>query len=172
MRTLGALMRWLHYFAGLICLAMTAGKVAAEGHTLPELLRMAAAEKGCAEIDKFFDRPGLVDPPFVLGYLPGDRESSAAFWCARPIGQEKYLLVIVGKSNKCPSEISWQNYPGGLSVIRDTKMALSSFFYRDNVREKGPAAAYTRGPVLRSEYDGTGEYFYCYEGRWLVRQSH
>jgi len=151
-------------------LAMTT--VPAHGQTLPEPLMEAATDKGCSEVSSFFKRPGLVDPPYVLGYLSGDRESSAAFWCTRPNAEEKYLLVIVGQRNKCPAAISWQNYPGGLSVIRGGKMKLSGFFYRDNVRETGPANSYTKGPILRSEYDGTGEHFYCHEGRWLVQQFH
>lgn len=158
--------------AGLFGLALLAGTLVVHGQTLPEPLLQAAAENGCSEVSDFFKRPGLFDPPYVLGYLPGDREASAAFWCTRPKAAEKYLLVIVGQANKCPAAIPWQNYPGGLSVIRGQKRKLSDFSYRDNVRERGPANSYTKGPMLRSEYDGTGEYFYCHEGRWLVQQFH
>jgi hypothetical protein len=165
-------MPWYRCLTGLFGLAMTTGMAPAHGQTLPAPLMEAATEKGCTELSDFFKRPGLVEPPYVIGYLPGDRESSAAFWCTRPKAEEKYLLVIVGQKNKCPAAISWKNYPGGLSVIRGGKMKLSDFFYRDNVREIGPPDSHTKGPILRSEYDGTGAHFYCHEGRWLVQQFH
>jgi len=34
-------------------------------------------------IDNFFDRPGMVNAPFVYGWIPGDQES-AVFWCRIP----------------------------------------------------------------------------------------
>jgi hypothetical protein len=145
---------------------------AAETSILPEALRTIAKERGCSEVSDFFQRPGLVDPPYVLGYLGGDRESSAAFWCTRLNAAEKYLLVVVGKNNKCPSEISWQNYPGGLTVLRGKKVGLSDFFERRNVTRRGPPGRYTAGPIIHSEYDGVGVEFYCNEGVWLVRQFH
>lgn len=173
LETLGARMTWLpRVLSSLVGLAIASGAAVAHGQTLPEPLIEAATKHGCSEVTAFFKRPGLVNPPYVLDYLPGDREDSAAFWCTRPKATEKYLLVIVGQSNKCPGAISWQNYPGGLSVVRDERMKLSEFFYRDNVREHGPANSFTKGPILRSEYDGTGEYFYCHAGRWLVQQFH
>ncbi len=160
------------FLAGLLSLAMISGATVAHGQTLPEPLIEAATTHGCSEITDFFKRPGLLDPPYVLDYLPGARDESAVFWCTRPKAPEKYLLVIVGQSNKCPGTISWQNYPGGLTVIRDERMKLSEFFYRDNVRERGPASSFTSGPILRSEYDGAGAYFYCHAGWWLVQQFH
>ena len=138
---------------------------------LPEALRAIAKQKSCSEVADFFKRPGLVDPPYVIGYLPGSRDESAAFWCTRANAPEKYLLVITGQKNKCPGEISWQNYPGGLTVVRK-KMKLTEFFYRDDVTKKGPTSKFTVGPILRDEYDGVGAHFYCHEGKWLVHQFH
>lgn len=152
--------------------ALFSAYVPAETYILPEPLRSVAAQKQCAEVSEFFNRPGLVDPPYVLGYLGRDRESSAAFWCTRPTALEKYVLVIVAAKNSCPDEISWQNYPGGLSVLRGARIPLSEFFYREDPRKKGPSGKYTSGPIIRSEYDGVGVLFFCHGGKWLAKQFH
>lgn len=161
----------------LILIALTAAATGAatatQAQILPQRLVDAAAEHECSEVADFYDqRPGGVNPPYVLNYLDDGRNEGAAFWCMRDGTAERYLLVILGSPNMCPDEISWMNPPGGLSMIRNGSMDLSRFFYRDNVGETGPANVLTAGPILRSEYDGAGAYFYCYEGCWLVSQFH
>jgi len=39
-----------------------------------------ASTSGCEPINNFFDCPGMIDPPYVSGCLPGDKEGSVALW--------------------------------------------------------------------------------------------
>ena len=151
--------------------------------TLPRTLREHARHLGCSEVFGFYDQPGRVDPPYVWGYLDSsiDRfgERSAVYWCERKAGPERYLLVVwlsdtsLATVQRCPPTVEWRNPPHGLRLLRNERLPLSDFFYRENPRRDGPAGQMTEGPVIESNsYDGVAARFYCYAGKWLVQQLH
>lgn len=72
----------------------------------------------------------------------------------------------------CPATLSWDNPPGGLSILTSARFALNEFWYLESPETNGPQGLTTQGPGIRSEYDGTGAHFYCHEGKWLVQQFH
>ena len=110
----------------------------------------------------------MVEPPYLYGLLPGDREDTAAFWCFREGTEKPYLLVFVEKG-RVVSSLSWVNYPGGLSRHDKAHLPLSDFRYVDNPEESGPKGVATRYSPLRSEYDGVVTLFYREGNRWLYR---
>ena len=147
---------------------------------LPQTLREDAQRRGCSEIPDFYDRPGRVDPAYLFGYLESKLdqfgEKSAVYWCQRPAGVERYLLVIwisdssLASTFTCPRTIAWQNYPGGLRVLRHERLALKDFWHREDPKRHGPLDLVTEGPVIESEYDGVAARFYCQAGAWLIQQ--
>ena len=164
----------------LLVIGATASSL--QNGVLPETLRQDAQHRGCSEIADFYDRPGRIDPAYVFGYLDSKLDqfgdNSAIYWCQRPAGAERYLLVVwlsdsaVSYAFKCPRTIAWRNYPGGLRVARHERLALSDFWYRDDPKRHGPSGAMTDGPVIETEYDGVGARFFCHAGTWLVQQLH
>ncbi len=143
--------------------------------TLPETLKQYAAGKGCIEIEDFFDdRPGEINPPFAFGYLPTEEGASAVFWCKNKSSARTYELMIWLhriSDFKCPTEISWINYPGGLSIINRRKHPQNDFRYLSNPAKTYPFKE-VKGPIILSRYDGVGVEFYCHQGDWLYRQFH
>ena len=63
--------------------------------TMPEELSAYAMSKGCEEVRDFFKRPGMINPPYVYGYLEGRREGSAVFWCERREAENRRFRLIV-----------------------------------------------------------------------------
>jgi hypothetical protein len=62
---------------------------------MPRELVDFAHANGCTPIDNFFERPGMVNPPYVYGWLSGDQEKSAVFWCKRAEKNDKpYILMF------------------------------------------------------------------------------
>lgn len=148
------------------------GRVApAAGDQLPQDLRVIRDELGCAAVADFYERPGMVDPPYVYGVFPGDREQSAAFWCLRSGAEyEKRFWLVIVESGRVTSKIPWGNPPGGLSVPDAEKMPLFEFRYVEEPERVGPSSESTRHPPLHDEYDGNITLFYREGGRWLFRQ--
>lgn len=136
----------------------------------PEELDLVAKQLDCQSVPGFFERPGMVEPPYLYGYLPGLKEESAAFWCYQISGEKFYILALVNKG-KLIGQIKWGNYPGGLSVSKEIHMPLSDFMYVDNAEKKGPCVVTDYGPI-QSEYDGVITYFYQYNGKWLYKILH
>lgn len=139
-----------------------------EHYYLPQELQKIAGELKCEEVPGFYKRPGMVDPPYVYGYLPGEKEKSAAFWCYQAGTEKPYLLVFL-KNRKLSDYIRWHNFPGGLSLSFQSRLPLSEFRYIDNPAQSGPDEAVTEYQPLQEEYDGVSTYFYSHEGRWLYR---
>ena len=133
----------------LSTLALPAG---AFSQQLPKELAELARDLGCGPVPGFFDRPAMVEPPYLYGYLPGSKEDSAAFWCARE-KDSAHLLVLV-ENGKVSSHFRWINFPGGLSLARDRDFSLSEFQYVDDPTARGPEGGGTKHPPLQSEYDG------------------
>lgn len=162
------------YLLGIF-ISVWAAFVWADKLTMPQDLVTYARENGCSEIEDFFDRDGQVNPPYVYGLLPGNSEDSAAIWCANKKDASKpYLLLFMAKDKRvlgCPDRIRWEDYPGGLSIRNDLKLALSDFWYAGDIKQRGPQGAVTNGNVIVSYYDGIYSYFYCYRNRWLNMQT-
>jgi hypothetical protein len=139
---------------------------------MPRELVDFARASGCAAIDNFYDRPGMVNPPYVYGLLDGDKEDSAVFWC-RKLEKSKapYLLVIKTVKDKelkgCPSKIEWWNSPGGLSIETRSRFTLKDFHYVSDPKRAGPASTILKAKVIVSYYDGLSEIFYCHKGEWF-----
>jgi hypothetical protein len=141
---------------------------------MPQDLVEFAHTKGCIPIDNFYDRPGMVNPPYVYGWLSGNPEESAVFWCQKAEKSEKpYKLVFKVREPKrmegCPAIIEWWNPPGGLSVEVRSHLSLSDFRYVNEPKRAGPASTVLRARVIVDYYDGLMAIFYCYQGEWLVR---
>ena len=92
---------------------------------MPRELVEFAERNDCRQIQDFFERPGMVKPPYVYGFGPGPEDASAAFWCERLKGGERrpVLMFLIkngsGSIAKCPREIEWIN-PPPVSVVQTT----------------------------------------------------
>jgi hypothetical protein len=155
-----------------LVLAVVSYAASAETLIMPRGLVDFARSNGCATIDDFFERPGMLDPPYVYGVLAGDKEDSVAFWCKKLEKSDKpYMLVIKATDpnelNGCPAKIDWWNYPRGLSIEMRSALALNSFHYVTDPKRAGPAATVPKAKVIVSYYDGVSEMFYCYKSEWL-----
>lgn len=147
---------------------------------VPEDLYQYAKEQGCSQVATFYkERPEVRDPPYVYGILAGDPQAasndfSAAFWCERPErGGKKYVLLLKLDGRPwpggCPSQIENQDFAGGLSVVRDLSDLLDSYWNMQDRKPVGLPGQTTKGPGVRSLYDGTGNIYYCHDGKWVAR---
>jgi hypothetical protein len=145
---------------------------------MPEELVESATRNNCRQISDFFDRPGMVKPPYVYGYALGREQDSAAFWCERIKGDKRQFVLMFRLKNesnvmaRCPKEIEWMNPPRGLDLYQNRRESLADFVFISEPRERGPREGRMKYSAIRSEYDGVEEVFYCHEGRWMVRQKH
>jgi len=140
--------------------------------SLPRDVRSAVEQYGCVEVPDFFDRPGMVEPPYVYGFAVGKQKDSFAFWCrVEPTGKFRLYAIAKSASLGCDALIvESDNYPGGLSVVPAGKMTLNDF--KDVATGKKGPASVPKAPVLKSAYDGAEDYFYCHEGRWFRQFRH
>ena len=138
---------------------------------LPEDLRALRAGVGCGPVAGFFERPGKVEPPYIYGVFPGEKERSAAFWCEKGGDEKPYVLVVVEKG-RVVAAIPWEVFPGGLSRQDASGEALSDFRYVDDPKRHGSSGKKTEYPALRSEYDGIITLFYRYDEQWLYQIFH
>lgn len=137
---------------------------------LPKDLVAIAKENNCSELKDYYDRPGMVQPPYA--YSSGERSSAAVFWCKKNQPDERpYLLLFTpGKgalNRECASKLDWWNRPRGLIVGNSIRLPLKGFSYFDRpdheVAEDGSAA----GALVIDTYDGLTTYFYCHRGQWV-----
>jgi hypothetical protein len=140
---------------------------------MPRELVDFANANGCAPIDDFFERPGMVNPPFVYGWLPGDPADSAAFWCKKTEKSAKpYKLIFKVRDPKqmagCPTTIEYWSPPRGLSIEIRNRLELGDFRSVIEPKRPLPKSVVVNAKVLVSEYDGVSDVFYCYGGQWLV----
>ena len=145
---------------------------------MPRQLVELGQKHGCQQVNDFFAVDGMINPPYVYGYLPGPKEKSAAFWCqVDEKGERRFLLMIMAKEEppqelaRCPRQIPSLNRPKGLDLYRNPSESLEKFVYVDAPTRTGPKNVKLTHNAIRSEYDGVGSIFYCYGGRWLVRQQ-
>jgi hypothetical protein len=161
----------------LICFSLlTASAWAPRAATLvmPQELVEYAQANGCNPIDNFYDRPGMVNPPFAYGWLTGAPEESAVFWCQKMEKSDKpWELIFKVKDAKqmagCPAIVEWWNGPRGLSIEVQTNFMLSNFRYVNEPKRSGPASTIARAKVIVDYYDGLESIFYCDQGQWLYR---
>src|SRR2546422_11095056 len=78
-----------------ILASITCESAYSETAIMPQELIEFAEKNNCTQLSDFFDRrPGPVNPPYVYGYLPGDEENSAVFWC-KNTEPSKHLFSLV-----------------------------------------------------------------------------
>lgn len=143
--------------------------------SLPAELKQIAKTQKCDIISEFYNRTGMVQPPYIYGVNKGLKANSAIFWCKNNSSKNIYKLVLVErdksyvrfKISKSCSPLEKKGLPGGLS-IRRKKIDLSKFFYYPKFDSKGPEGTVIT-QVVKSAYDGEGYLLYCYEGKWLFR---
>ena len=152
------------------------GLPSANGQSLvmPKELVEIAKSRSCEPLIDFFDREGLVDPPYALGYLLGSRDASAVFYCRR--AREEILLMVAILDNRsklsCPTEIPYPGSSGGLRIFHGKRVPLNQFRYMEPPHRYGPKSEFTRGPIIESYYDGVRDWFYCHNGKWLRQFWH
>lgn len=161
---------------GLVAVT-AAGAGSAAPRVMPMDLSDFAHAQHCAPIDDFYDRPGMLNPPYVYGVLPGEPEDSVAFWCKKLEASDRpYLLLLKVKNAKalsgCSDRIEWWNYPKGLSVESEASLNLSDFHFTAEPKRPGPATSVSNVRVIMGEYDGVEERFLCYQGAWLFEVRH
>jgi len=149
-----------------------AGTAAADTLVMPRDLVDYARSQGCAPVGDFYERPGMLNPPYVYGFVAGEPEDSAALWCRKLEKSDKsYLLLLKVKNPQvlggCPNRIDWWNYPKGLSIETMPSLALSTFRFAADPKRTGPTTTVSNARVIMSEYDGVEELFFCHQGAWL-----
>jgi hypothetical protein len=148
---------------------------------MPEDIVQIASINKCQQIDDFYERPGMVNPPYAYGFYEGEVGDSFVFWCEvkKKEATQYYLVIYSDQAKKqakkeshkeCPNKIAWSNYPGGLSIYSGSNTIMDGFVYVNNPRKKAPQNIILTHNAIRSYYDGLEELFYCYNGEWLVRQ--
>lgn len=147
----------------------TAGAPAlsAQDGVLPRDLARLAREDGCGPVHGFYNRPGMIEPPYVYGVIPGEREASVAFWCEGR-GDREYFLMVGGVEGK-RATLRWPAFPGGLSLTEPGDWQLSSFQRVDRPEESGPALTLRSRRALTSSYDGIASLFLEHAGVWYFR---
>src|SRR5882762_4448186 len=135
-------------WCALVIAIVIAGNAYAEMNVMPAELVAFADKNGCSQVDDFFDstRVGMVNPPYVYGYLPGRKGDSAAFWCQRKNGNDRrFFLMIMHRQMpeqlpgdlrdvshelaRCPNKVETVNYPGGLEIYSNPQTTLDGFVY-------------------------------------------
>ena len=141
---------------------------------MPQELVEFAQTKACNPIDNFYDRPGMINPPYFYGWASGNPKDSAVFWCKKEEKSERqYKLIFKVADPKqmegCPATVEWWNPPGGLSVEVRSRLSLADLRYVNEPKRAGPATSVVRARVIVDYYDGLTDIFYCHEGQWLFR---
>jgi hypothetical protein len=141
----------------------------------------------CSTIDEFYEVPGMINPPYVYGWITESTEYSAVFWCKKMADSERpYNLLFTVRDPPdfehkladsrrlagCPPIIEYWNGPGGLSIETRENVELGNFAYVSNPRRRGPAVVVPTARVIVSEYDGAGAVFYCHQGEWFTLFLH
>jgi hypothetical protein len=156
-------------FFAVACSVLMTSSVGAQSGTLPQELRGVARQHGCDEVKDFYDRPGLLHPPFVFGIDPAEEHDSAAFWC-QGAGSRTFTLVLMRADGR-QTPLPWSNFPGGLSLTSPQDFDLSRFSLVQHPDSVGPRVMLRGVRAIRSYYDGLTELFVEYCGRWWVRMD-
>jgi len=177
-------MRRIVLALGLGLLLANCTEARAQNLVMPRELVNYASTNGCRQVDDFFEeRVEMVDPPYVYGYFPGDKNDSAVFWCQTDEGgRRKFWLLIMQKTDRrepggCPEKFEVKGtYPGGLTLSRDglrrdglVVTTLDDFHYLSDPRRKPPKGVRIKGNVIVRAYGGIKTLFYCYRGSWVFQ---
>jgi len=144
---------------------------------MPDELLKIAEKCACEQVNDFYNRPGMINPPYVYGFLPGEQENSAVFWCQEHHANPKYLLVLASRKTffddwNYEIIIKTENYPRGLSIVKNCKITLDKFYYISSPKKRGPNGVLPVANVILSTYDGVSEYHYNHKGSWLISIWH
>ena len=164
-------------------LLLTASSLNAAGANnetiLPEKLSLIAKKHNCVEVKDFYiNRPGIVNHSYVFGYLPGNKELSAVFWCQKKISYEiQYYLYYYSEIDSpdgynCPALITTQRNLGGLYIKQGDEELIFDYSYVNGSSKDIPIPAMRVNNAIVSEYDGAGRIFYCYKGEWITDYWH
>jgi hypothetical protein len=169
--------RWNAASLGALTFLLSASTAYADAIVMPRELVKASRANGCAPIENFYDRPGMINPPYAYGLLTGEPEGSAVFWCKKIERSDRpYLLMIkaanIGALAGCPTKIAWWNDPAGLSIEVRKSLSLKNFRYTAEPARNGPAVIVSLAKVIVNYYDGVSDIFYCHKGQWLFSESH
>jgi hypothetical protein len=182
-----ALATWakiLAAFASIFLLAVFTPASWPDTLVMPRELVDSAHANGCTPIDNFFERPGMVNPPYVYGWLPGGDEDSAVFWCKKVEKSVKpYNLMFTMRDRSsfamklvdpkqlegCPAVIEWSDFPRGLTIRTRPNLGLHDLHYVNTAQRSGPTTVVPNAKVIVNYYDGVTELFYCYRGGWLFK---
>lgn len=140
--------------------------VRAQDGVLPQQLAEVARELKCAPVERFYDRPGMVLPPYLYGVVGEPQDESAVFWCQRP--RSRTFLLVAWRANHAPSHLEWTNFPGGLAITAPRDWNLSEFREVGAASARGPSVVLRGRRAIHSYYDGLSEYFIEHNGRWYV----
>jgi hypothetical protein len=179
------------FHAVFLMLVAMSGRAYAEGHIMPSELVEFARKNDCGQVSDFFSssRVGMVNPPYVYGYLPGRSSDSAAFWCEKQSGKERrFFLIIMHRQlpqqipadlrdvkhelARCPNKLETSAYPSGLEIYKNPQMTLDGFVYVSDPQKRPPRNTKLVHNAILSSYDGGEQLFYCYDGSWVVRIRH
>lgn len=181
-----ALATWAQILAAFACIFLLAVFTPASWSdtlVMPRELVDSAHANGCTPIDNFFERPGMVNPPYVYGWLPGGDVDSAVFWCKKVEKSVKpYNLVFTVRDRSsfamklvdpkqlqgCPAVIEW-DLPRGLSIKTRPNLDLHDLHFVNTPQRSGPTTVVPNARVIESYYDGVRELFYCYREEWLFK---
>jgi hypothetical protein len=181
-----AIERTLATFAIWCFVSLVFASPSSANNVMPQTLVDVAHANGCNPIDEFFDErnPNITNPPYVLGWIPGDARDSAVFWCKKIEKSDKpYKLLFAAPATGgfnladpkqlagCPAVIEYSGYPTGLRIETQRDVQLRYFHPVTDIR---PTAALTgvvpTARVLVSDNgDGLEHHFLCYQGKWLTR---
>ena len=164
------IMLFLLAFCSVICAESTV-------RIMPDELLKIAEKCGCEQVDNFYNRPGMIDPPYVYGFLPGEQENSAVFWCREKNATKRCLLVLASRKSLFDDWsyeiiIKTENPPRGLSIVKNCKITLDKFSYISSPKKRGPKGVLPVANVILSTYDGVSEYYYNHKGSWLISIWH
>jgi len=151
---------------------------------MPRELVDFAHFSGCTPVNDFFERPGMINPPFLYGAVAG-LPDSAVFWCKkveksdRPYnlmfavrGQSGLTLADPKQLSGCPPVIEYWNGPAGLSIETRQNLELRYFRYVDMPKEAAPGIVLANARTIVSDNgDGLVSTFYCYRARWFVQMQ-
>ena len=101
---------------------------------------------------------------YTYGYLPGEKEDSAAFWCMkRNDKKQPYVILIYHKHKKpefydCPDVIIPRGTPRPLRIYEDIERYLKNVANLPDGEHLKVRGIYSAVEV--------GDLYYCYKGRW------
>ena len=174
--------RLLHWVIAIAALLLAAAQASAA-----QPYENIERELACTKMSALTDESE--GPMGVDGYMQefnGHSTQKYVFWCQR--SEANFLLVFTegGKLSRdnCGPFIEWLWYPRGLRLV-NRRESLSDYVYLEDFMSwtkarsegathlppvrRGPIGKKTQGHIIQ---DGTSfeNYFYCYDGHWLMRQ--